>query len=232
MLIGLFLGALAPILICAFYIFIRDKYEKEPLRLLFLGVFFGVIISAPIVHMAGFIAMFIPETGQLMDAFLRSFFVASFVENLFKYAVLFFLVWRNNNFNEKFDGIVYATFISLGFAGIENVLYVFHSELGGMETAILRAIFSVPAHALFGVFMGYYFALAKFEPHNRTALLISAFLVPFFIHGMYDFILMSGLTYLMVIFVLYVTIMWVHGFKRMKKHVESSPFKNKTNCLY
>lgn len=224
---GLFLGALAPILICIIYIFIRDKYEKEPIRLLFLGVFFGIIIAAPIVHVAGFIARFIPETGQLMEAFFMSFLVASLVENMFKYIVLFFLVWRNDNFNERFDGIVYATFISLGFAGIENVLYVFHTDLGGIETAILRAIFSVPAHGLFGVFMGYYFSIAKFEPHNRSTLLAKAFLVPFLVHGMYDFILMSGFTYLMIIFVAYVTVMWIQGFKRMKKHIEASPFKNR-----
>ena len=223
-LLKLFIAALAPTMICAFYVYIRDKYEKEPLRLLFLGVFFGILIAAPVVHVENFITLFLPNVGVLGEAFYMSFAVAGFVEEIFKYLVLFFLVWRNNNFNERFDGIVYAVFVSLGFAGIENILYVLHEDLGGMNTAVMRAIFSVPAHALFGVFMGYHFALAKFEPHNKKYLLAMAFFLPFLVHGLYDFILMSKLPYLMVIFVVFVAFLWIQGFKKMKEHINASPF--------
>lgn len=217
---------LAPTLIIMFYIYIRDKYEKEPISLLLTGVMFGIIITVPIVNTENFITGFMPDGGLLMEAFYTSFLVASLVEEAFKYIVLYFLTWRNKNFNEKFDGIVYAVFISLGFAGVENILYVINPELGGVKTAIARAIFSVPGHALFGVSMGFYFALSKFEPHNRNKHMISAYIVPFLLHGIYDFILLSSIKYMMTIFIIFVVYLWVTGFKRMKKHIQSSPFKS------
>ncbi len=217
--------AVAPTLVCAFYIYIRDKYEKEPLRLLTLGLLYGVIITVPIVHTENFVTLFIPNGGVLMEAFYVSFAVAGFVEEAFKYAVLFFLVWRNDNFNERFDGIVYSVFISLGFAGLENIMYVLNPELGGMNTAFMRAIFSVPGHALFGVAMGYYFALTKFEPEHKVKLSFYAFFVPWLLHGIYDFILLSGMKYMMFVFVPFVVYLWVNGFRKMKAHLQNSPFK-------
>ncbi len=225
--VKLLTAAIAPVLICIFYLYIRDKYEKEPIRLLLVGVFCGILITYPIIEMEEFVTGFLPITGRLMEAFFLSFAVASFVEELLKFVVLFFLTWRNDNLNERFDGIVYAVFISLGFAAIENIMYVFSPSLGGMETALSRAIFSVPGHALFGVMMGFYFAMAKLERHNRNTMLFLAFAVPFFMHGLYDFILMSGMPYMMVFFIAFVIMLWINGFNKMKKHIESSPFKKR-----
>lgn len=217
-------AALAPVLIVLFYIYIRDKYEKEPFKLLFTGVLFGVIICAPIVFVENIISGGIPESGGLKEAFLTSFFVASAVEEFFKFIVLFFLTWKNRNLNEWFDGIVYSVFISLGFAGFENILYVFNPEMGGMETALLRAVFSIPGHALFGVCMGYYFSLARFCGNNRAGMLLRAFIVPFFLHGTYDFILLADFNFLF--FVVFVVYLWISGFRKIKRHIQNSPFKN------
>ncbi len=224
-LVELFSVALAPTLICAFYVFIRDKYEREPFQLLLTGLVFGALIIAPIVQTENFVTLFMPMGGQMTEAFYISFFVAGLVEEFFKYIVLFFLIWRNNNFNERFDGIVYSVFISLGFAGVENFLYVYNPTFGGMETGLLRGIFSVPGHALFGVAMGYYFALAKFEPHKRVRLTLLAFIVPWLLHGIYDFILLSEMHFMMIAFVLFVAYLWVDGFQKMKRHLLNSPFK-------
>ena len=90
--------------------YIRDKYEKEPIRLLLLGVF-GLLISAPI--MAVEIIYDDPNKNFLIEALYTSFIVASGTEGLFKFIILYFLVWKNKNFNEPFDGIVYAVFIFL-----------------------------------------------------------------------------------------------------------------------
>ncbi len=219
--------ALAPTLIVIFYIYIRDKYEKEPLKLLGTGVLYGVFITVPIVQTENLATLFSPNLGVLAEAFFLAFIGASLVEEFYKYIILFFLVWRNNNFNERFDGIVYAVFISLGFAGLENILYVLNPDLGGVETAISRAIVSVPGHALFGVSMGYFFAMAKFEPLHKIKYLAFAFLMPFLLHGLYDFILMSNFKYLMVFFAAFVIYLWVDGFNKMKAHIELSPFKLK-----
>ena len=217
--------ALSPIFICAIYIFIRDKYEKEPVKLLFTGVLYGAFITAPIVHTQNFVTLFIPNAGWLMETFYLTFIVAALVEEGYKFLLLFFLVWRNRNFNERFDGIVYGAFISLGFAGIENVLYVFNPELGGVETGLMRAVFSVPGHAIFGIMMGYYFALMKFEPQRRFRLLLLAYFVPWALHGTFNFILMSSMSYMMVLFVLFTGYLWVVSFRKMKTHIENSPFK-------
>jgi len=215
--------AIAPIFICAFYFYIRDKYEKEPINLLTVGLFFGVVITFPIVFMGNVLMLFLPSGASLaFEAFYIAFVISSFTEEFFKYIVLFFLTWRNKNFNEKFDGIVYAVFVSLGFAFLENILYVFSDELGGTSTAINRAIFSVPGHALFGAHMGYYFGLAKFDGHKY---LVVAFLSPWLIHAIYNYILLSDIPFTLPIFTIFAACLWVSGLKKMDRLVKASPFK-------
>lgn len=223
----LFILALAPTLICLFYIYIRDKYEKEPVRLLITGVLYGGILTAPIVQTEHFVTAFIPITGVLGEAFYSSFAVASLVEEAYKWILLYFLVWKNREYNEHFDGIVYAVFISLGFAGVENVMYVFNPNIGGLETAISRAFFSVPGHGLFGVAMGYYFSMARFEPEKQLRYIVSSFVVPYLLHGVYDFILLSQFMYLMVAFVAFTVYLYITGFKKINAHLKRSPFKGR-----
>lgn len=226
----LFALALAPILICAFYIFIRDKYEKEPFFELLKGVVFGVIIAYPILKVELFLSNIMPPfTNEYVIALYGSFFVASFTEEMFKFIAVLFLFYRNRNYNERFDGIVYAVFVSLGFAMAENFAYVYNPELGGVETALLRMIFSVPMHAFFGVNMGYYLSLYKFENYTHKRFIYLSFLSPFFIHGIYDFILMTDIYYLVIPFLILIVYIIVTSFKKMKLHLEKSPFK-KNNC--
>ncbi len=215
--------AMAPIFICCFYMYIRDKYEHEPIRLLLVGLTFGVLIGVPILKVEKLIISFMPIGGQNFDAFYNAFIVASFSEEIFKFIVLYLLVWKNRNFNEPVDGIVYSVFISLGFAGIENLLYVTNPTLGGLETGLLRAVLSVPAHGFFGVNMGYYFALAKFTDNKKF--IVTALLSPFIIHGLYDFILLSSLFYLIIPFWVFIIFLWYSGLRKIKLHLENSPFK-------
>ncbi|HOA80999.1 MAG TPA: PrsW family glutamic-type intramembrane protease, partial [Defluviitaleaceae bacterium] len=97
--------ALAPVIIVCFYVYISDKYEKEPIRLLLLGVFFGLLISAPIMAVENLLTTMTPNKNFLIEALYTSFIVASGTEELFKFIILYFLVWKNKNFNEPFDGI-------------------------------------------------------------------------------------------------------------------------------
>ena len=217
--------AVAPVLICLMYMYIRDKYEKEPWRLLAVGVVFGAVLTFVIVRVQGVVAGFMPIVGQLGEAIYMSFAVASLVEEGFKFLVLFLLTWRNHNLNERLDGIVYAVFISLGFAAAENVLYVFSPQMGGLDTALMRAVVSVPAHGLFGVMMGYYFALAKFEPQKRGRHMFNGFFVPWAAHGVYNTILLSGYTYALVVFAPFLIMLWISGLKKIKAHLAASPFK-------
>ena len=217
--------AISPTLICLFYIYIRDKYEKEPWRLLITGLLFGMVIIVPVIHCQNLITVFIPNSGVMMEAFYSAFVVASFVEEIFKFLVLYYLVWYNKNFNEPFDGIVYSVFVSLGFAGVENILYITSPHLGGMPTALARAVFSVPGHMWFGVAMGYYFAMSKFMSEKRLKNIFLAFFIPFLLHGAYNFILLSGMPFMIAVFILFSIYMWRNGLKKIKTHISLSPFK-------
>jgi RsiW-degrading membrane proteinase PrsW (M82 family) len=156
------------------------------------------------------------------EAAYQAFIVAGFTEELFKFLALYLLVWRSPSFNEKFDGIVYAVFVSLGFAAVENVMYVMD---GGYQTAIVRAITAVPAHALFGITMGYYFGIAHMYSELRSSYLIKALLMPILLHGIYDFILMVGINWLLVLFAFYVVFLYIFGIRKMKTLSDASIFK-------
>jgi protease PrsW len=219
----LLLLALAPVLVIALYIYFRDKYEKEPISLLIRALGTGILIVLPIDFAERLLVVVRPNFFHQFQALYNAFIVAGFTEELFKFIGLYLLIWANNNFNEKFDGIVYAVFVSLGFAAVENILYVFHH---GIQVGYVRAIISVPAHALFGITMGYYFGLARFLPSLRKKYLMHSFLYPFLLHGIFDFILMLGNYFLLLGFIPYMVYLYISGLKRMKALTEESVFKS------
>jgi len=148
--------------------------------------------------------------------------VAGTTEELFKFLALYMLVWKSPSFNEKFDGIVYAVFVSLGFAGVENVLYVID---GGMQTALTRALTAVPAHAIFGITMGYYLGIARIYEEMKGRYLGMALLVPIVLHGIYDFILMVDIGWLLLLFFPYIIVLYIMGVKKIKVLSDTSVFK-------
>jgi len=220
--VKLLLLAVVPVVIIAFYIFFRDKYEKEPAALLFKALGIGILITIPIIFVEKLLSSMVPLLLHQGQVFYNAFVVAGFTEELFKFIALYLMIWSNKNFNEKFDGIVYAVFISLGFAGIENILYVLHQ---GIQTGYIRAFISVPGHALFGITMGYYFGLAKFYEGKRKQFLIRSFVYPVILHGVFDFILMLGNYRLLLGFVPYVIFLYIDGLRRMKRLSQGSIYR-------
>lgn len=217
--------AIAPTIIFFTYLYVRDKYEKEPIRLLALGLLFGAYSTVVILALnRRVVSAFAPDSFW-KELLFTAFISSSGIEESVKFIFLFLLVWKNKNFNERFDGIVYSVFISLGFAGVENIVYVFHPQLGGYATAFSRAIFSVPGHGLFGIAMGYYVALVKFEPESKWKHLCAAFFVPWLFHGIYNAILLLHLQYYLVLLIPFVCYLWITGLKKMKLHLEKSPFQ-------
>ncbi len=219
----LLIFSISPIVIILFYIYFRDKYEKEPLGLLIKSLFFGGLIVIPVVFVEKILTAMMPPLTQIAGVGYSAFIVAGLTEEGFKFLVLYYLIWRNPNFNEKFDGIVYAVFISLGFATVENVLYVFE---GGSNVAITRAITAVPAHALFGIRMGYFFGIAHMYDELRKVYLWKAFLIPFVLHGIYDFIIMSRIPVFMLIFIPYLIYLYYSGFSEMRIISNASVFRD------
>ena len=185
---NLLLLAIAPVTIVVFYIYFKDKFEKEPIGFLFKNFILGATVSIVITAILGLIAArIIPLTNatSVFQQFLKAFFVVALVEEFSKYIIVRFYAQRNKEFNEPFDGIVYAVMVSMGFAGLENVLYVFQY---GVATGITRAFTAVPAHATFGILMGYFMGKAKFS-ENRIKLNLTGLLLATLFHGAYDFFL-------------------------------------------
>ena len=221
--------AMAPVAIILIYIYFRDKYEKEPWLLLFKAFASGVAVSIILLFMVPFLDIqFAFEENKYLKAFMDAFYRAALPEEGFKFLFLFLLIWKSKDFNEKFDGIVYAVYISLGFAAIENLLYVAD---GGAGVALKRAILSVPGHALFATLMGYYFSLARFSSQKFKFLSLalgSAILA----HGIYDlFLFLIPIVNKWLVIVLnlgfwwFIIKLWEVGLQKISLHVEDSPFK-------
>lgn len=211
---NLLILALAPVIIVAAYIYFRDKYEKEPIRLLAFALLAGALTVIPILFIESFLSGLGTGLPHFSAAAWNAFVVAAFSEETFKYIALYLLIWKSPEFNEKFDGIVYATYVSLGFAAVENILYV---TGGGVATGISRALTAVPAHAIFGITMGFYFGLARFYEKQSRSLKQKALLFPILLHGVYDFILFTGLAWLTVVFIAFVVFLYFSGLKRIRE---------------
>ena len=161
---------------------------------------------------------------DLFTAFYAAFFLVGFTEEFVKYWVLTRYAFSKPAFNEPFDGIVYSVMIGLGFATLENVFYVME---GGWGVAALRMFTAVPMHAVFGVLMGYYVGMAKFqggELQVSSRLKGLGFAVLF--HGTYDFLLfqdtLGWLTLLIVPLIIFAIVI---SLKAIRAHSNASPFK-------
>jgi protease PrsW len=215
--------SLAPVLIILIYIYFRDKYEKEPFGLLLLGLIAGAVITIPVVFVEWLLSLPLQHMPWIFDAGYQSFIVAALTEESLKFIAVLLLIWRNREFNERFDGIVYAVFVSLGFAAVENIMYVFDY---GMQTGIFRALTAVPAHAIFGITMGYYIGLARFIPGLKRGLLIKAILYPILLHGLYNYLIFAKNPILLLLFIPYLIYLWRSGSKKMKKLSAESTITN------
>ncbi len=227
----LVLLALAPALVIGLYIYIRDKYEREPPSLLLLCLISGGIIT-PVAIITGRELQDLLSFSDFLGRLLyNAFVVAALNEELLKFIVFMSLIWHNRNFNEKFDGIVYAVFISLGFATVENLIYVLQN---GYQTGIIRAITAVPGHALDGVIMGFFISKAKFDHKVKYRYLFAAFLAPWLLHGTWDmmvFFIRDGtpvgwsVGLVLWLFIAFFVLLYQLGMRQINKLVESSPFK-------
>ena len=182
----LFLSAIAPVFIIIFYIYLKDKYEKEPKRLMLYSFLLGAIVSVVITTILYLIFdIFLPlnDNFSVQQQFIKAFFVVALIEEFSKYVIIRYYSQPKVAFNEPFDGIVYAVIVSLGFAATENIMYVIQ---GGYEVALTRAFTAVPAHAMFGILMGYFMGKAKFNGKRIADNLIGLSLAIIF-HGAYDF---------------------------------------------
>ena len=185
---SLILAAIAPAFIIIIYIYLKDKYEKEPKRIMLFSFLLGAIVSvliSTVLYVFFDYFLPLPDDNNIAQQFIKAFFVVALIEEFSKYVIVRYYSQPRKAFNEPFDGIVYAVIVSMGFAMVENLIYVFQ---GGLEVALIRAFTAVPAHATFGVLMGYFMGKAKFNGKRMADNLIGLSLAILF-HGAYDFFL-------------------------------------------
>jgi len=187
----LLLSALAPVAAVIVYIYVKDKYEKESKRYLTLAFVLGGVVSiiiTTILYLFFDLFLPLPDDYSIWQQFVKAFFVVGFIEEFSKYIMVRGFLQPRTVFNEPYDGIIYAVMVSMGFAAVENIMYVIQ---GGINVAFLRAFTAIPAHATFGIIMGYYMGKAKFSKNKFKWNLIGLFTAVLF-HGAYDFFLFIG----------------------------------------
>lgn len=188
---GLLALAIAPGIAICIFIYLKDKYNREPLGLLLVSFILGMLSTIPAMILQ-VLNNTTPESlagKSIKELAVFTYLVVALSEEGSKYFMIRFFGYRRTTFDEPFDGIVYAVMVGMGFATLENIGYVYQN---GMATGILRMFLSVPAHATFAVLMGYYMGLAKFDAGNSIKYLFLAILLPVIFHGTYDFFLFSG----------------------------------------
>jgi RsiW-degrading membrane proteinase PrsW (M82 family) len=177
--------ALAPGTAIGLYIYLKDKHEREPLSLLLVSFFYGILSTIITLAISWPLNMLIlAHESNVVNQFAEAFFKVALVEEFSKFIFVRFILFNNKNFNEPFDGIVYAVMVSMGFATLENIIYVYNY---GFTTAILRMFTAVPAHATFGVLMGYFLGKAKFSYNKKFFYSLMGLLTATLFHGAYDY---------------------------------------------
>ncbi|BAU28921.1 RsiW-degrading membrane proteinase PrsW (M82 family) [Aneurinibacillus soli] len=178
-------AAIAPGIAILSYFYLKDKYEIEPLHMVVKMFIIGLLLVFPVM-----VVQFGFQEELQLGVFAQSYVLAGFLEEFFKWFIIYYTVYQHVEFDEPYDGIVYAVAVSLGFATLENFFYL--REHGGAAAAFYRALLPVSGHGLFGVLMGYYFGKAKFSVGRtrRRLYLVISLALPVMLHGTYDFILL------------------------------------------
>jgi RsiW-degrading membrane proteinase PrsW (M82 family) len=215
--------ALAPTTAVMLYIYLRDRHEPEPLGLLVLSFLYGgvstmltLLISWPVN------VLFLTKPDDAVHQFINAFFKVALIEEFSKFFFVRFVLFYNKNFNEPYDGIVYAVMVGMGFATLENVIYVYQY---GFTTGIMRMFTAVPAHATFAIIMGYFLGKAKFTHRKVIYFSMVSLVTAAAFHGTYDYLL----------FISYVPGLWIGAAislaiilllsrKAIRLHDQSSPF--------
>ncbi|HEY4623158.1 glutamic-type intramembrane protease PrsW [Solibacillus sp. FSL R7-0668] len=202
-------AAIAPGLALLSYFYLRNQMETEPRRALLHAFIYGAIITFPVL----FIQFVLEEEQAFSNPFFIHVIFTSTLEELVKWLIIFAVILRHVEFDDPYDGILFGAAISLGFATVENVIYLLSF---GLDQAFMRALLPVSSHALFGVVMGYYYGKGKFSSDEIQKKYIGlALLAPLGLHIMYNSILMleDNFIYAMLPFMLF---LWWFALRKVK----------------
>lgn len=193
-------AAIAPPLLLLWLVVIADS-RLEPPRVVLGAVFFGVLsaIVAAVVELG--LQKLIPLAhNPWIAAYQSALFFAAIPEETLKVSIIAILVLRARDFDEPMDGVVYGAAVGLGFAALENILYVVGAHTQWESVAVMRGVLSVPFHGALGAIAGAFIARARFghllgahahSPSFRRRLLVMAWLIPVLLHTLLDGALFS-----------------------------------------
>jgi RsiW-degrading membrane proteinase PrsW (M82 family) len=209
-------AGIAPAIALMSFFYLKDRFT-EPIPLILRTFILGALLVFPIM----FIQYVFNSEGLADQTFLQSFFIVALSEEFFKWFIFFYAIYNHSEFDAHYDGIVYAVSISLGFATLENILFLFTN---GIEHAFSRALFPVSSHALFGVIMGYYFGKAKMNGIHKKRNLAFAFFIPFLLHGTYNYMLQIIDSNWLVLLIPFMIGLWILALRRVK--IANQPHPN------
>jgi RsiW-degrading membrane proteinase PrsW (M82 family) len=226
---ALLILAIAPSAALFIFFYARDRHNREPFGTLAKTFLLGAAAIIPAMLVSVSLARLFHwsgETPNLLSAFLGALFIVGFVEEGCKYVVVRFYSFHRPDFDEPYDGIMYSVMAALGFATVENVLFVLTTGAGA---GVMRALLSVPSHAFDGVLMGYFLGEAKFAQSDRRGNWLSAlgFSLAVLAHGIYDFIVFTvdKRPLLLGSLVVLAALSWVIIFKATRQLSDQSPFR-------
>jgi RsiW-degrading membrane proteinase PrsW (M82 family) len=228
-------GAAPSIFLLTFF-YLRDRWQREPMHRVVMAFALGTYAMAAARGLAYTVLAFVSPDwlsgGTEAARLFESFVLAGYIEESAKAIVLFTAIYHWDEFDEPMDGVVYGVAVSLGFATLENVLYIVRAQAGidGAFTVVWqRALFAVPAHALFGGTMGFYMGKTKFDRSNPAALWrdrVLCVLLPIAFHGAYNYALHhrldAGIWATVTVLSL---LMWIFVLRRVQHADRASPFR-------
>lgn len=216
---------LLPIVLIIIFVNSKDK-NKEPIGL--LAQLFGLGMLSCLLTLGASLLLddFLPfmKSGsgskELISIFLYSFIGVALIEEVSKWIFIYIRGYKSKYFDELYDIIVYAIYVSLGFAFLENLFFIISEDTITLSTIILRAVTAIPGHACYAIFMGYYLSLAKkFKNENKKILVRNnialSIVVPIILHGIYDFCLLSNIKLLIFMFIGFMIVLYIISYKKL-----------------
>lgn len=202
-------AGIAPGVALLAFFYLKDRVNSEPLSMVFRSFITGGLLVIPIMFLE--YTFVIEGVGQ--SPFVKSFLLTGLMEEFVKWFIFLYTIYKHVFFDEHYDGIVYGVSISLGFATVENLLYLLAN---GIEYAFGRALFPVSSHALFGVIMGFYFGKSKFKRKHPKQMIAIALILPAVLHGLYDFILSAVQSNWLYVMVPFMIMLWALALRKVK----------------
>lgn len=217
--------SIIPVIVLAYYVYRKDK-NKEPigllLKLFLLGVLSCVLTFLISISMSLYIPLLSKEISSMsfIEVFIYTFIFIAFIEEGLKWIITYVFGYNNKEFDEIYDVIVYAVFVSLGFATVENILYVFTE--GNISIGIYRGLLSIPSHVCNAIFMGYYLSMTKFydirnQKKKKINNKVKSILIPTILHGIYDLCCFSNSYVFIIIFFVFIINLYVYSIKKLKE---------------